>query len=220
LNFRKYIMTTNIIRNRADVSAASTADLIATYNALTGNAVERFSSRAIAERRVDMALMAAEDAAGHLGVPKGSDAVAMTKEELEAAQEPAAEAPKPVQAPSKSDEGTVGPDNGENPFKPGTLAYNLWVATKSAEANNPVRTKKPPKVKTEPSKPRNKELVVKATFAGLSKIQAGSKRAAVLKLVQEAQDATMTLATLEAEMGEPSRGYVQKLVEMKHLEVL
>ena len=213
-------MTTNIIRNRADVSAASTADLVATYNALTGNAVERFSSRAIAERRVDMALMAAEDAAGHLGVPKGSDATAMTKEELAAAQEPAAEAPKPVQEPSKSDESTVAPDNGENPFKPGTLAYSLWVATKSAEANDPARIKKAPKAKTEPSKPRNKAMVVKATFAGLSKIQAGSKRAAALKLVQEAQDATMTLATLEAEMGEPSRGYVQKLVEMKHLEVL
>ena len=217
-------MTTNIIRNRADVSAASTADLIATYNALTGNAVERFSSRAIAERRVDMALMAAEDAAGHLGVPKGSDAVAMTKEELEAAapvvQEPAAEAPKPVQAPSKSDEGTVGPDNGENPFKPGTLAYNLWVATKSAEANDPARIKKAPKAKTEPSKPRNKELVVKATFAGLSKIQAGSKRAAVLKYVQEAPECTATLVALDAAIGETTRGYVQKLVEMKHLEVL
>ena len=217
-------MTTNIIRNRADVAAASNADLIATYNALTGNAVERFSSRAIAERRVDMALMAAEDAAGHLGVPKGSDAVAMTKEELEAAapvvQEPAAEAQEPVQEPSKSDEGAVTPDEGENPFKPGTLAYSLWVATKSAEANDPVRTKKPPKVKTEPSKPRNKELIVKATFAGTSKPQATSKRAAVLKLVQEAQDATITLVALDAAMGEPTRGYIQKLVEMKHLEVL
>lgn len=213
-------MTTNIIRNRADVSAASTADLVATYNALTGNAVERFSSRAIAERRVDMALMAAEDAAGHLGVPKGSDATAMTKQELDAAQEPAAEAQKPVQEPSKSEEGTVGPDDGENPFKPGTLAYSLWVATKSAEANDPARTKKAPKPKSEPSKPRNKELIVKATFAGLSKIQAGSKRAAVLKCVQEAPECTITLVALDAAIGEPTRGYIQKLLEMKHLEVL
>lgn len=202
-------MTTNIIRNRADVASASTADLIATYNALTGNEVERFSSRAVAERRVDMALMAAEDAAAHQGVPKGSDPVAMTKQELEAAQEP-----------SKAVEGAVAPDNGENPFKPGTLAHGLWVATKSAEANDPARVKKAPKAKSEPSKTRNKELVVKATFAGVSKIQVGSKRAAVLKLVQEAEASTITLAALDAEMGEPTRGYIHKLIEMKHLEVL
>lgn len=217
-------MTTNIIRNVADIASASTADLVATYNALTGNTVERFSSRAIAERRAEMAIMAAADAAGHLGVPKGSEPVAMTKDELAAAapvvQEPAAVAQEPVQEPSKTDEGTVAPDNGENPFQPGTLAHSLWVATNSVEANKVVRVKKEPKPKSEPSKPRNKELVVKATFAGLSKIQASSKRAAVLKAVQEAQDATMTVEALDAAIGEPTRGYIQKLVEMKHLEVL
>lgn len=201
----------NIIRDRALVATASTADLIATYNALTGNSVERFSTRAIAERRTDMAIMSAEDAAGHRGVPKDTKPVAQTVEEL------GAQAQDAPNSPPGDDESTVAPDSEENPFKPGSMAHQLWVATKSWEANSKPREKRAPKDKSEPKQKRRVALVVKATFAGTSAVQAGSKRAAVLKAIQEAPDATISLAALDAQFDEPTRGYVHKLIEKNHL---
>lgn len=201
----------NIIRDRALVATASTADLIATYNALTGNNVERFSTRAIAERRTDMAIMAAEDAAGHRGVWKDTKPVAMTAAEL------SQDAPN---SPTEEEEGGVAPGSEENPFKPGTMAHQLWVATKSWEANSKPREKRAPKDKSEPKQKRRVALIVKATFAGTSAVQAGSKRAAVLKAIQEAPNSTMTLAALDAQFEEPTRGYVHKLIEKNHLIAL
>lgn len=205
---------TNIIRDRALVATASTADLIATYNALTGNAVERFSSRVVAERRVDMAIMSAEDAAGHRGVAKEVKPIAQTLEEVAALT---SNAPN---SPTEEPEGTVALDSDENPFKPGTMAHQLWVATKSWQANSEPREKRAPKDKSEPKQPRRLALVVKATFAGTSKVQASSRRAGVLKHVQEAPGSTISLAALDAHFGEPTRGYVHKLIEMKHLEAV
>ena len=201
----------NIIRDRALVATASTADLVATYNALTGNNVERFSTRTIAERRVEMAIMAAEDAAAHRGIPKDTKPVAQTLEELGLQGQDGGE------TPLGDDEGTVAPDSNENPFTPGSMAHQLWVATTSLDANTASRQNRAPKDKSEPSTKRNTALSVKATFAGTSKIQANSKRAAVLKAIQEAPEATISLADLDAHFGEPMRGYVHKLMQMKHL---
>jgi len=203
---------TNIIRDRALVAAASTADLVATYNALTGNAVERFSSRAIAERRTDMAIMAAEDAAGHRGIPKDTKPVAQTVAEV------AAQAQDGAVSELNDQEGAVASGWEENPFKAGTMAHQLWVATKSLTANAAPRTKKLPKAASEPKQKRISNLTIKATFAGTSKVQSGSKRAAILVHIQNAPDSTATLAELDAAFGEPTRGYVQKLVQMNHLE--
>ena len=202
---------TNIIRDRALVATASTADLVATYNALTGNNVERFSTRAIAERRVDMALMAAEDAAGHRGIPKDTKPVAQTVEELGAQGQDVGE------TATGDDEGAVAPGSDENPFTPGSMAHQLWVATKSWDANSKPRSKREPKDSSEPKQKRRAALIVQATFAGISRIQAGSRRAAVLKEIQEAPASTMTLAALDAHFAEPTRGYVHKLIETQHL---
>lgn len=201
---------TNIIRDRALVAAASTADLVATYNALTGNSVERFSSRAVAERRVDMAIMAAEDAAGHRGVQKGINPVAQTIAETTAQAQDAA-VPEP-----KVDESAVGTGWEENPFKPGSMAHQLWVATKSLTASAAPR-KKAVKEKSEPRQKRNAASAFKATFAGTSKVHAGSKRAAILAHIQNAPNSTATLAELDEHFKEPTRGYVQKLAQMNHL---
>lgn len=65
-----------IITNTKLVPEASTADLLETYNALAGKSIKRFSSRAAAEVQVTNAIMAAEDRAGHAGVPKGTKPVA------------------------------------------------------------------------------------------------------------------------------------------------
>ncbi|CAB4165053.1 hypothetical protein UFOVP815_9 [uncultured Caudovirales phage] len=203
---------TNIIRDRALVATASTADLVATYNALTGNNVERFSTRAIAERRVDMAIMAAEDAAGHRGVRKDSKPIAQTVEEI------GLQGQDVGKTPLGDDEGAVAPDSEENPFKPGTMAHQLWVATKSLAANTAPREKRAPKPKSDAPAKRRIGLVVRATMAGKSKIHANSKRAAILKHIQAAPACTVSIADLDAAFGEPTRGYVHKLIEMNHLE--
>ena len=71
-----------ILRNPNHIATAEMADLLETYNALTGNAVERFESRAVAERRTEMAMLAARDAAGHAGVPRGVEPEVKTVAEL------------------------------------------------------------------------------------------------------------------------------------------
>ena len=53
---------------------------------------------------------------------------------------------------------------------------------------------------------------------GKSKIHANSKRAAILKHIQAAPACTVSIADLDAAFGEPTRGYVHKLIEMNHLE--
>lgn len=60
------------ITKQSDIAAASTAVLVATYNALTGKSIKKFSSRAAGESQVAMAILSSENKAGHAGVPKGS----------------------------------------------------------------------------------------------------------------------------------------------------
>ena len=74
---------TNIIRTQAEIADATTADLVATYNALTGKSIKKFSSRAAGEAQVSNAILAAQDADAHTGVPKHQRAVARTPAELQ-----------------------------------------------------------------------------------------------------------------------------------------
>lgn len=62
-----------IIANPMALRDATDADLLQTYNKLTGNKLKKFSSRAVGERLVEMALLAAKDRAGHKGVPRGAE---------------------------------------------------------------------------------------------------------------------------------------------------
>lgn len=101
----------------------------------------------------------------------------------------------------------------QNPFKPGTLAHQLWIAT---QAMKPIE----PRPKRQPSsEPRKKILAVRATGAGESKPHASSRRRAVLEFVRSRENGTATLAEIDAHFGEPCRGHVQKLIEKNHLEL-
>lgn len=73
-----------IITLPARIAEATAADLILTFNALTGCSVESFDSRAIAERRVEMAILAAKDADARTGVPKNTDPRVRTRKDIEA----------------------------------------------------------------------------------------------------------------------------------------
>ena len=175
-----------ILRNQADISTADMADLIETYNALTGNAVEQFQSRAIAERRTEMAMLAAKDAAGHAGVPKGVEPQVKTMAEL-------------------------------GGFAP--MVQQLHIAAQAA-AVEPMRVK-PMKAREMNVRPLRSPLdKVRATFAGKSKPQEGSTRGKVLRAIQEAEAHTITQVDLDALLGIHTRGFVQKLIEMGHVELV
>lgn len=72
-----------IIRDRDAVRGASMDDLNHTYRELKGEPNHPgFTQRAAAEVQVGMAIMAAQDAAGHAGVPKGTQPPVLTAQEL------------------------------------------------------------------------------------------------------------------------------------------
>lgn len=86
-----------IIRDRAAVPGASIEDLTHTYRELRGQPdFPGFNNRAAAEVQVQMAIMAAQDAAAHAGIPAGTVAPVKTVAEL-----------------------------GHNPYQPGTMSHRL-----------------------------------------------------------------------------------------------
>ena len=109
---------------------------------------------------------------------------------------------------------TLESDDDVNPFKPGTLAHGLWVATRAMRPAVP-RPKRSPT-----ATPRKKIVAVRCAEGGESNPQKASKRRAILDWIAEQHDGTATIAALEQHFNEPVRGHVQKLIEKKHLEVV
>lgn len=183
-----------IIRAQAQIADASTADLVATYNALTGKSISRFSSRGAGESQVANAIMAAQDRAGHLGVPKGAAPVAITVAEAKAKKAAGAhEEPAPAGSP-----------------KP--LRAKLALAAGDASPN-----KAKPKAERKAS---GKLVAVVPTGAGESKLQAASERAAVFAEIvkRHGKDCrVVTIEELNAHFGRNTSGFVGKLLEKHHL---
>lgn len=215
-------MTATIIRTQEAVAGAPMADLVATYQALTGKAVQRFASRVVAERRVIDAIMAAQDATGHLGVSQhATPAVTTVEERVDIAakkgRDPAEQLPPPGdETPGAESDDTV------NPFKPGALAHGLWFASRAAKKIEP-RPKAAPR---DPAAPKRKPVeLVQATFTGKSKPQPGSDRNAVLIHIQSQKNADGTpkpisVEALEEHFQKPCRGFIQKLMEKEHITLV
>lgn len=179
--------TVTILRDAKQIAAAPTAQLVATYNALTGKAIKKFENRAIAERKVEMALLSAQDAAAHTGVPANTAPRPLTFAEL--AEAKAAK------------------------FRPGSLAEKLAAEVAQQKPIQPL----PKKTVTAAATPRVVIVAVRATFAGESRCQVGSKRAAVLKKVQDSPEHTATVDALDKYFEFSTRGHLQKLLEKRHL---
>ena len=227
-------MTTDtIIRTQQEIPEASTAVLLATYNALTGESVARFSTRAAGERRVAMAMLAAVDRVGHAGVKPNTAPAVKTIEELTADKPDAFVPPKApwptvdhsasnrrisevLAQDASSGEAFVGQKDlvcGDvNPFQVGTLAHGLWTASRNCKPIEP-----PPKVPRAKPGAKAAFTAVRATFAGKSKPQEGSIRNSVLHAIQAAPNRTITVAALEAQFEQPVRGFLQKLIEKEHI---
>ena len=104
---------------------------------------------------------------------------------------------------------------GDNPYKPGTMSHELHAAI---QAQTPIE-RRPRQSEQPPEKREARKVVhaVRATFAGVSRVQPTSVRGAVLKAAQDAPNATITIADLERQLNQPVRGYIQKLMELNHL---
>lgn len=179
----------NIIRDRAALAGASLEDLNATYRALRGTPDHPgFNSRAAAEVQVGMAIMAAQDAAGHRGVPAGHKPPVLTAEELAAAP---------------------------NPYAPGSISHRLHEAI---AAQQPIQPRPKVADKKDPSAPKRHRVThVRAVEGGTSAPRAGSDRNKVLQAIRSAPDQTASLDALREQLGLDPRGYVQKLIEKGHL---
>lgn len=186
-----------IIRDQKDIAAASTADLVETYNAMTGTSIKKFENRAIGERRVAMALLSATDSAAHAGVPKGEHAAPKTVDELAAATYPAGSMRAKLQE---------------------EIAQQQPIAPRPRKADDTTAPK------------RQIITHVRATLTGTSRCQEGSIRAGVLAFIQgcktkDGSQRVVSVAEVDqvalSEHGQASsRGYIQKLVEKGHLEIV
>ena len=181
-----------IIRDREAIRGASLEDLNHTYRELKGEPdFKGFTARAAAEVQVGMAIMAAQDAAGHAGVPKGTQPPVLTTKELAAKT---------------------------NPYKEGTLSHKLHEEIAAQQPITP-RPKAAEKPAAERSK-RVVIKRVMATGTGDSKPQAGSVRNQILLHIQTLPNGVATVEELEAHFNHPVRGYLQKLIEKNHLVIL
>ena len=182
-----------IIRDRDAVRSASLEDLNHTYRELKGDpGFKGFTARAAAEVQVGMAIMAAQDAAGHAGVPKGTKQL-------------------PVLTPTELAAKT-------NPYKEGTLSHALKEAIDKQQpiAPRPKAAEKPPSDRAK----RIVIKRVMATGMGESKPQAGSVRNQILLHIQSLPNGMAAVEDLEAHFQRPVRGYLQKLIEKNHLVII
>lgn len=107
---------------------------------------------------------------------------------------------------------------GYNPYPEGTLSHQLH---EEVVHQKPI-TPRPKKAELPPEEQRARVAIntVRATFKGTSRLQAGSTRAQVLKFIQESPNHTSTVEAIEKQFNQPARGFLQKLLEKNHIELV
>lgn len=198
----------SIITKAAQIAEASTADLVETYNHFTGSSIKKFENRTIAERRVEMALLAATDRGAHAGVKPGREPEPLPAGALQQ-EAPAAGQEQPAAPTAPAAEG--------NPHPAGSKRAALWEQMQGKKRPEP----RPRAEKRPPGEPRRSRITHVKLSTGISKLQAGSARAAVLDgirtLAAAAPRGVVGLAELAAHVGIDVRGHVQKLIVVKHV---
>lgn len=184
-------------------ASESSADLLETYNNLTGATLKRFASVAAGQRRCEMAMLAAKDADAQTGLPAGTDPQPRPRAEIVAKAKK-----KGLPLPRSLDE--------EVEFQDGTLGAELEQQAKTATPIVP----RPPRDPSAPKATRKVMYAVQATFAGKSKPQAGSLRSNILVRIQGEKNSAALVSELDAHFETDTRGYINKLIEMEHLVVL
>lgn len=194
-----------LLKNQDETVDAKMADLVETYNTLTGKSIKKFESIEVGRARVCNAMLVAQDAAGHAGVPKGTDPAKL-------------EMPAIVAGTTKPQPTEKEPEMATTKKKP--------AAKKAAPAK---KTKPTPKAAKKPT-PKASKPAAKAsgrvvyTRVRLSepatprRPQANSKRSVVLAALRKRKEAT--LDQLSTDVGFDVRAYMHKLVEVGWAEIV
>lgn len=209
-------VTGKIIPNQEALKAegVTMADLVVTYNHLTGKAIKKFESIATGMRRVEMCMLAAKDNDAHTGVPKGTEGQVKGADEIEQKAED-----KGVEQPAKPDADVTIDDDGKPSFALGTMAAQLQ---QQADAKPPItpRERKTPATPTTPKAPAITHVV--PTFTGKGKGQPGSQRTAVLnkiELIRRSELRAASIEELDKHFDGSVRGYIQKLIILEKARV-
>jgi hypothetical protein len=195
-------MTEKIIRTPDQIAGATLECLLLSYNALTGRPIKRFADRATAERRLEMAMLAAQDATAHAGVPKGTTVIIpRTAEEL---GHPLYSEELPEDTPAQPDPRVCVCDFGK---------MVEVLCNGSCELGD--------KVATQNRKPRatnGRFALVRAKAGGTSKLQPNSVRNAVMQAILVHGEGGVPLAELDLKFPPTARGHIQKLLASGHVE--
>jgi len=193
-------MSEKIIRTPAQIPGATLECLLLSYNELTGRPIKRFADRATAERRLEMAMLAAQDATAHAGVPKGTTVIV----------------PKTAAELGLETVGTEGDEEQEAPSPrhcspdwPG-MVQNLASGECAPTMNAPDR---------EPKPQRSRYTMVRAKVGGgTSRLQPNSVRNAVMQAILACGPAGAAMVDLDLKFPPAARGHVQKLLASGHVE--
>lgn len=183
-----------ILRDMNAVRDAARGVLETTYRAFSGRVEPVGCPDAALRTLTELAMLRAQNAAGHLGVPNGSAAPFLTYEEL-------------------LQKGFDLNKDDPNPFPMGSMAHGLFVAARNMDAIKPRERRR-----SETAVERKRILSVRKTAGGTTKLQAGSARKLIMQFVEAQTAAVVSLTDIEAALGIPVRGHVQKLIETNHLE--
>ena len=193
-----------ILRKQNDVEEAKMADLVETYNALTGKAIKKFETIEIGRTRTRMAILAAEAAAGKAGVAKHEKPTAKTVEELGSAAASSAEAKPEVQAA----------DPAADQPKEANMATKKTAAAKKAAAKKAPAKKAPAKKAATKKSTAPRHMVyskVKYTKPDVERRpQEGSMRTKVLHALEKRKVATIEQLSEDVKFN--ARSFVHKLV--------
>lgn len=127
-----------LIESQKDIAAATTADLIFTYNQLKGLAIKKFSSRAAGESQVANAILGAQQRAAHKGVAKGAEPKARDGKAEPSAKKGSARAPaveKVATVPAPAPEALAA----KRAKKPAAPVRNVYERIRFTEPDMPRR---------------------------------------------------------------------------------
>ena len=203
----------------SQLAEASGPDLIATFKAFGGKfkegSAERFASREAGQRRVEMLMLAAKDADGHLGVVPNSAPASLTQEQLATKA-----AKKGVPAPVIEDKGE-GVEKGVPAFADGTLAKELQGKADALKPVEPRARKTPaPASNKEPRAAKEDFYAFRITAGGTSKFQYGSRRHGMYLYIAKAPNQARTLENIEKYFDMGCRGEMGKLLKFFHITSL
>ena len=214
------------------------ADLVESYNALTGKSIKKFESLEVGRVRVANAILAAEDRTAHAGVSKGEKPKAKTVEELplkidevvddadtttkEEDMKTEKQSKRDARYPQAAAQEAAAKAKAKGDKPQAATAKKVpakKAAAKKVAAKKGAPAKKAPAAKKAATPRHNVYEKVKLTEPDTTRRpQEGSNRSLVLKALQKRKAATID--QLSDDVGFNARSYVHKLVFQGWAEVV